>query len=733
VTANASGGLLLKNLAGTTVMTVGPGSGTGVAFNSSGLTGVNSVTAASSTALTLAGGSTGASLVLGSGNNLSSITTPSSKSATLSFGGGGSTVKAYVGTFSNSGYFTSNWYYDGGQVIPLSTYSTSGISILSSLSANGSLIDFLIGTVNTAPTPVARITGNGNLLIGTTTDISGTGGLRTAGVVSAAGGVTAATQIQATAGAALNLQNSASDAQANILNIGGSGASIIDFRTASTSRLTIGAAGPVGITSTATATASSAGGGALQVGSNVGLSGNAGGASYFGGNTTTGLGSASTQINLNGSGSGTNGGASFNLSNNSGGILSLGNTSNIIGGAYSAVPMMYFIGSSFRLHSGLGAADVMTASSGGVINIPNTTSASSSTVGALTIGNGTAATNVAIGGGNVNAGGIISATTGGFKGANYLNSTGLTGNIITGDTNQDFYINGSIKMSLSAATTSLSSTTPSTGVGFGALQVAGGIYAGAASVFGGDVRIGGPVTSSYAGYQTLTIGHATNGGVLDFTKGGFVFGEIAGTAAGLTLTAPQVSTDILLNSARNIVFSPALSTALTLTGSTLAATFAGAVTGSTTISATTQFQSDTYRQLSGNRSLLSFTGVQTTVGSGATGDTTRIMANGVQALGFDTALVATFAGAVSLSTAGTTVSIKSGTNAAAGTVTLTGGAGTITSTAIDVNTVIVMSVKTSGGTIGDHTPSVKVNAGNAVITGSSSDTSTYNWIALKVN
>jgi hypothetical protein len=162
----------------------------------------------------------------------------------------------------------------------------------------------------------------------------------------------------------------------------------------------------------------------------------------------------------------------------------------------------------------------------------------------------------------------------------------------------------------------------------------------------------------------LTIGHATNGGVLDFTKGGFVFGEIAGTAAGLTLTAPQVSTDILLNSARNIVFSPALSTALTLTGSTLAATFAGAV---------------------------------------------------------------------SLSTAGTTVSIKSGTNAAAGTVTLTGGAGTITSTAIDVNTVIVMSVKTSGGTIGDHTPSVKVNAGNAVITGSSSDTSTYNWIALKVN
>ena len=65
VQANASGGLLLKNFSGTTVMNVGPGSGTGVAFNASGLTSVNSVTAPASTDLTLTGGSTGASLVLG--------------------------------------------------------------------------------------------------------------------------------------------------------------------------------------------------------------------------------------------------------------------------------------------------------------------------------------------------------------------------------------------------------------------------------------------------------------------------------------------------------------------------------------------------------------------------------------------------------------------------------------------------------------------------------------------
>jgi hypothetical protein len=311
-------------------------------------------------------------------------------------------------------------------------------------------------------------TSTGNLLIGTTTDISGTGGLRTAGVVSAAGGVTAATQIQATAGAALNLQNSASDAQANILNIGGSGASIIDFRTASTSRLTIGAAGPVGITSTATATASSAGGGALQVGSNVGLSGNAGGASYFGGAATF--------------------------------------------------------------------------------------------AGAVTTGGAVA----------------IAAPS---------SQTGLS---IDGVTYPEF-----------------------------AFRTSG-------------------VKKAYATYITA------NGGIFP----GSLIGDL------------------------------------------------------------------TFRNDSGQGFIFGTSGAAALLTVRDSG--------------------ATFAGAVSLSTAGTTVSIKSGTNAAAGTVTLSGGAGTITSTAIDVNTVIVMSIKTKTGSF-DHAPSVLVAAGSATIDGHNSDDSTYNWVALKVN
>ena len=55
----------------------------------------------------------------------------------------------------------------------------------------------------------------------------------------------------------------------------------------------------------------------------------------------------------------------------------------------------------------MSALTTIGAAGAGTVNIPFTTSAASATTGALTIGNGTAATNVGIGGGNVNAGGTI--------------------------------------------------------------------------------------------------------------------------------------------------------------------------------------------------------------------------------------------------------------------------------------------------------------------------------------
>lgn len=88
---------------------------------------------------------------------------------------------------------------------------------------------------------------------------------------------------------------------------------------------------------------------------------------------------------------------------------------------------------------------------------------------------------------------------------------------------------------------------------------------------------------------------------------------------------------------------------------------------------------------------------------------------------------------ISIDTAGATMSVRSGANAAAGTVTLVAGAATITSTAIDANTVIVFSEKTAGGTPGLYQPLAAVTTGSAAVTSAVTDTSTYNWIALKVN
>lgn len=86
-------------------------------------------------------------------------------------------------------------------------------------------------------------------------------------------------------------------------------------------------------------------------------------------------------------------------------------------------------------------------------------------------------------------------------------------------------------------------------------------------------------------------------------------------------------------------------------------------------------------------------------------------------------------GGLSFDRLGTTVSIKSGTNGLAGSVTLTTGAGSIVSTAIDTNTIIETSLKTPSGT--SSKPQVTVFSGSATVTGLGTDNGTYNWIGFK--
>lgn len=87
------------------------------------------------------------------------------------------------------------------------------------------------------------------------------------------------------------------------------------------------------------------------------------------------------------------------------------------------------------------------------------------------------------------------------------------------------------------------------------------------------------------------------------------------------------------------------------------------------------------------------------------------------------------AGNLILLAAGKTLSVKTGTNALAGTVTLAAGAGTITSTALTAAMVIVLTRKTISGA-GIY-PQIDVGAGSATVTGSATDNGTYNWVALK--
>lgn len=82
---------------------------------------------------------------------------------------------------------------------------------------------------------------------------------------------------------------------------------------------------------------------------------------------------------------------------------------------------------------------------------------------------------------------------------------------------------------------------------------------------------------------------------------------------------------------------------------------------------------------------------------------------------------------------GTTMSIKSGTNQRAGNATLVGGTVTVANTTVTANTIIILTTKTVGGTIG--TVSYTVSAGTSFTINSANvlDTSTITYLLLEVN
>jgi hypothetical protein len=458
-----------------------------------GVATATSVTGA--TDLTLAGGSSGASLVLGalSAGNANATITP--KGAGL-FAVVGATAINNVTASSVPLILTGDGGIGSTQTIRFSTigYGDRGTEI-TSIRPGGSFATNLTFSTNSGGSGTAivegmRLTGAQNLLIGTTTDMSGSGGLSVAGKLGVNGGVSSlGTNISAAFASPPNgpatkiYSNQAADMAGTagieatsygsskfhgfIVNNTGAG---IYGNSSATTALFAYASGsnPIAFGSisanpftnasvTATEWARFSGTGNLLLNTTTDMASTAGGLTV----AATGSGATATAVNTGGLRS-----ANFGLSTVSGGASYFGGqitgTVNAATGvstiaAHAAAnPRISIKKGNATANQGLwdiegstdgvllfravndadsAASNWMSIARTGVtptsVNILTTTSASSSTVGALTIGNGTAATNVAIGGGNVYAGANLftnggASVLGDYSGDNYLRIASLS-------------------------------------------------------------------------------------------------------------------------------------------------------------------------------------------------------------------------------------------------------------------------------------------------------------------
>ena len=138
-----------------------------------------SLTAPASIDLTLAGGSSGASLVLGAGTAAGTPTLTATGTGIVSVVGADSSGPATYAAQSRGGFRS---YQDSGGTFGYNRY----LDIISAQSADGTngggVIRLLVNSITSAsvPSEVARVTKTGNLLIGTTdeTGLTGAGGLK---------------------------------------------------------------------------------------------------------------------------------------------------------------------------------------------------------------------------------------------------------------------------------------------------------------------------------------------------------------------------------------------------------------------------------------------------------------------------------------------------------------------------------------------------------------------------
>jgi hypothetical protein len=450
-----------------------------------------------------------------------------------------------------------------------------------------------------------RLTGTGNGLIGTTseTGLSGSGNLKTNGAILTGGSITSGGKILVgagtfSAGDGSLYYDSTTNGLVLIPKAGGtnnllignvSGISLLR-NPAGTADVYLAGSATAKVVVEAISTASAVGaggGGALQVGGNVNLSGNAGGSSYFGGDV---------QLRKD-----TAGLAAISIDNrNTAGTEILYFTEDGVSANYAYIGRVNSAGSPAR-QVRFGAGDAVSWNFvNGNVNVSSTTSASNSYTGALVVGNGSAgsaAVNVAIGGGNINAGGTgtfgdtITLTKSGDGVINIKGGTlGSHSAVVRyGTTATDYWQMGRGPAD-GSANFQLYDYQGTPGVRFSVASGTG------AATFAGAVTVNGALTNrtdqnaaTDLYVRNGTTGTAASSSLVAYD--GTYLTQLGLTNTGFTTSGPYVANVShlssnapaglrLISQAGEMRFYSSNTLALTLAASTQAATFAGAVTTS---------------------------------------------------------------------------------------------------------------------------------------------------------
>lgn len=102
--------------------------------------------------------------------------------------------------------------------------------------------------------------------------------------------------------------------------------------------------------------------------------------------------------------------------------------------------------------------------------------------------------------------------------------------------------------------------------------------------------------------------------------------------------------------------------------------------------------------------------------------------SGVALATWSGALLAT--GSINLATVGNKLSIKGGTNATIGQATLVAGTVTVANTSVTANSLIWLTVKTIGGTAGNHSYTITAGTSFTINSSLTTDTSIINWLII---